>query len=87
MYKLIIRNGCAEQLPSSVSWDAGLLQAGGLGWGGFNFTPPPPVFGRTVNPISTREADYAHHSTTSPFGFSNLATALGWITLLTTTNF
>ena len=47
----------------------------------------PPVFGQTVNPISTREADYARHSTTSPFGFSDLATALGCITLLTTTNF
>ena len=30
---------------------------------------PPPVFGRTVNPISTRGADYAHHSTTSPPDF------------------
>ena len=37
----------------------------------------PPVLGRTVNPISTRGADYAHHSTTSPLpGFSDLATAL-----------
>ena len=32
--------------------------------------------GRTVNPISTRGADYAHHSTTSPLGFSDIATAL-----------
>ena len=30
--------------------------------------------GRTVNPISTRGADYAHHSTTSPPGFSDFAT-------------
>jgi hypothetical protein len=37
---------------------------------------PAPVFGRTVNPISTREADCAHHSTTCPSGFSDLATAL-----------
>ena len=36
----------------------------------------PPMFGRTVNPISTRGADYAHHSTTSPLKFSDLATAL-----------
>ena len=35
-----------------------------------------PVFGQTVNPISTRGADYAHHSTTSPPGFSDIATAL-----------
>ena len=34
------------------------------------------VFGKTVNPTSTRGADYAHHSTTSPPGFSHLATAL-----------
>ena len=36
----------------------------------------PPIFGQTVNPIATRGADYAHHSTTSPPVFSNLATAL-----------
>ena len=41
-------------------------------FGGFS----PPMFGRTVNPISTRGADYAQHSTTSPFNFSDLATAL-----------
>ena len=35
-----------------------------------------PMFGRTVNPISTRGADYARHSTTSPPKFSDLATAL-----------
>ena len=31
-------------------------RGGGI-WGGFS---PSPVFGRTVNPISTRGADYAH---------------------------
>ena len=36
----------------------------------------PPVFGQTVNPISTRGADYTHHSTKSPSGFSDLVTAL-----------
>ena len=36
----------------------------------------PLVFGRTVNPISTRGADYAHHITTGPPGFSDLPTAL-----------
>ena len=49
-------------IPTKVD----LLQAGGLG----------AVFGQTVNPISTRGADYAHHSTTSPLGFLDLATAL-----------
>jgi len=32
----------------------------------------PPMFGRTVNPISTRGADYALHSTTSPPNFQTL---------------
>ena len=36
----------------------------------------PPDFDRSVNPISTRGADYAHHSNTSPPGFSDLAMAL-----------
>jgi hypothetical protein len=49
---------------------AGLSQA--WGWG----AKAPPVFGQTVNPISTRGVDYAHHSTTSLPGFSDLATAL-----------
>ena len=45
--------------------------------GGLGKPPPPAVFGQIVNPISTRGgADYAHHSTTSPPGFSDLATAL-----------
>ena len=43
----------------------------------------PPVFDRSVNPISTRGADYALHSTTSPPGFSDLATALDLLGLLT----
>ena len=45
----------------------------------------PPMFGRTVNPISTRGADYAHHSTSSPPGFSDLATALSKHTIVQTT--
>ena len=32
--------------------------------------------GRALNPISNRGADYNHHSTRSPLGFSDLATAL-----------
>ena len=50
--------------------------ANGVGVGG---SSPPPVFVRTVNPISTRGAEYVHHSTRSPPpGFSDLATALLW---------
>ena len=56
----------------------GCRKRGGLG----GFTPPPPIFGQTVNPISTRGADYAHHSTSSPLGFSDHATALSINTAL-----
>ena len=44
--------------------------------GGAGGALAPPVFVQTVNPISTRGADYTHHSTTSPPGFSDLATGL-----------
>ena len=36
----------------------------------------PPVFGRSVNPISTRGTDYTHLITTGTPGFSDLPTAL-----------
>ena len=42
----------------------------------------PPVFGRTVNSISTKGSDYAHQSTTSHPGSSDLATALKDVGLL-----
>ena len=35
-----------------------------------------PEFGSSVNPITTRGADYAHHITASPPGFENPAAAL-----------
>ena len=60
----------SEALLPKSSYESGLSQAGGLG--GFR----TPVFGQTVNPISTMGVDYAHHSTTSPPGFSDLATGL-----------
>ena len=46
--------------------------------GGAGGASAPTIFDRSVNPISIRRggADYAHHSTTSPPGFSDLATAL-----------
>merc|ERR1719464_2654941 len=40
--------------------------------------------GRSVNPISTEGADYAHHITTTPTGFSDLLTALQQPTVITT---
>ena len=45
---------------------------GGGGWEGFS----PPVFGRSVNPISTRGGTLSPPSTISPPWFSDLATAL-----------
>ena len=39
----------------------------------------PQVFGRSVDPISTRRANYAQHITTCPLGFSDLLTALSCI--------
>ena len=40
--------------------------------------PPPPYFGRFVNAIEIKGADYAHHISTfpPPSGFSDLPTAL-----------
>ena len=43
------------------------------------YTGPLQVFGQTVNTISTRGPDYAHHSNPSPPGLSDLATGLIWI--------
>ena len=36
----------------------------------------PPEFGRSVNPIQIRGADYAPHTTSSPPGFKKLSTPL-----------
>ena len=44
--------------------------------GGAGGTLAPPEFRRTVNPIPTKGADYAHHITGSTPGFGNLTTAL-----------
>ena len=35
-----------------------------------------PDFGRSVNPISTRGADYAHHNIACPPGFENVTASL-----------
>ena len=40
---------------------------------------PFPEFGRSVNPISTRGADYAHHSTTCPPDFWPLLHPCKWL--------
>ena len=41
-----------------------------------------PEFGSSVNPITTRGADYAQRITPSPPGFENLAAALSHISIL-----
>ena len=45
--------------------------SGGAGW-----ALAHPEFGSSVNPITTRGADYAQRITASPPGFENLAAAL-----------
>ena len=47
-------------------------KGGGLG----GATAPPPVFSRTVNPISTRGSRLCPPQYYEPPGFSDLATAL-----------
>ena len=44
--------------------------------GGAGVAMSLPDFGRSVNPISTRGADYAPHITIGTPGFSDLLTAL-----------
>ena len=58
---------------SSSSSSSGEEEDGPVGAGG---SMAPPDFDRSVNPISTRGADYPHHITTGPHGFSDLPTAL-----------
>ena len=48
--------------------------AAASGWAGLALAHPE--FGSSVNPITTRGADYAHHITASPPGFENPAAAL-----------
>ena len=59
---------CSENWDSFVGRPVTSRGSGG--------TRAHPVFGRSVNPISTRGAHYAHHITTCHPGFSDLATAL-----------
>ena len=66
-----IRNGIFEHVL--LQFFQGRRKVGA--WGAL----APPMFGQTVNPISTRGADYARQSTTSPPKVSDLATALWWV--------
>ena len=44
--------------------------------GGVGGALAPPEFGSSVNPITTRGADYAHNFTASPPGFENPVASL-----------
>ena len=48
--------------------------AAASGWSGWALAHPE--FGSSVNPITTRGADYALHITASPPGFENPAASL-----------
>ena len=50
------------------------LSAAASGWAGWALAHPE--FGSSVNPITTRGADYAHHITASPPGFEIPAASL-----------
>ena len=56
------------QAPSNVSRAVASGGAGGRALA-------PPIFGQTVTPISSRGADYNHHSTMSPPEFRTLRRA------------
>ena len=58
-------------LASLTDPSPGLSQGGG----GARGAQAPPVFGRSVNPISTRGGKFSPPSNTSHPGFSDLATA------------
>ena len=51
-----------------------LVSDAARGWAGLALAHPE--FVSSVNPITTRGADYAHHITASPPGFENPAAAL-----------
>ena len=50
--------------------------AAASGWAGWPLAHTE--FGSSVNPITIRGADYAHHITASPPGFENPAASLYW---------
>ena len=50
------------------------LSAAASGWAAWALAHPE--FWSSANPITTREADYAHHITASPTGFEKPAASL-----------
>ena len=57
-----------------------ILSAAASGWAGWALAHPE--FGSSVNPITTRGADYAHHITASPPGSENPVASLTIIVFL-----
>ena len=66
----------ADKNLSSLSSKLYICLDRGVVPGGTEGAMAPPDFDRSVNPISIRGADYPHHITTGPLGFSDLPTAL-----------
>ena len=58
------------------------LSRGAARGGGAEGAGAPPEFGRSVNPIQIRGADFAPHTTASPPGFKKLSTPLHMICFL-----
>ena len=61
-------------LPCHVTDSHSSSSDAASGWAGLALAYPE--FGSSVNPITIRGADYAHHITASPPGFENPAESL-----------
>ena len=57
-----------------------IISAAASGWAGWALAYPE--FGSSVNPITTRGADYAHHITASPPRFEISAASLRYVGIL-----
>ena len=63
---------------------SGIVEPGVLGVSGVQLTPSP-LFGKSVNPITTRMADYVHYITTCTPIFSKFRHPCALLPALTTT--
>ena len=74
MFAVITNQTTHETMTNRHVRGTYLCSAAASGWAGWALAHPE--FGSSVNPITTRGADYAHHITASPPGFENPAAAL-----------